>query len=299
MRPWSTGCVGRGATPARRGRRVLGARRSTEAGPPVRAIVPPSSPPTGWSLSLRGPRPRCATRSPSALARRAAWPRATCVALVLPSCPEYVIALRRGGQGRGRHRRGEPPALARRARRRARAWPGPDLVVTTADAAPTPTRRSTTLPSTPARDGPTALAGLPACPAARRRPLADDPDRPIAIVFTSGTTGTPKGAVFGGRQLDFITRVDTGGRWGDPAAPPPIARARRSPTSGPPPSWPATCMRGGTTHLMARWRAADALALDRSATAWPASAGIPTQIALMLRDPTLRRARPLAACRPS
>src|SRR5690606_21446973 len=59
-----------------------------------------------------------------------------------------------------------------------------------------------------------AVAPVRAGPIRRPPPLDDDPDRPIAIVFTSGTTGTPKGAVFCGRQLAFITRTDTGDRWG-------------------------------------------------------------------------------------
>src|SRR5262249_1965808 len=53
---------------------------------------------------------------------------------------------------------------------------------------------------------------------ARPRSVDDDPDRPVAIVFTSGTTGTPKGAVFSNRQLSFITNVDTGGNWGSGGA---------------------------------------------------------------------------------
>ncbi len=48
--------------------------------------------------------------------------------------------------------------------------------------------------------------------------IDDDEDRPVAIVFTSGTTGTPKGAVFANRQLSFITGVDTGGNWSEAGA---------------------------------------------------------------------------------
>ena len=33
-------------------------------------------------------------------------------------------------------------------------------------------------------------------------------------MFTSGTTGMPKGAVFTNRQLQAIVEVDTGGTWG-------------------------------------------------------------------------------------
>jgi acyl-CoA synthetase (AMP-forming)/AMP-acid ligase II len=45
-------------------------------------------------------------------------------------------------------------------------------------------------------------------------PLPEDPDRPVAIVFTSGTTGIPKGALYGNRQLAFITANDVGDAWG-------------------------------------------------------------------------------------
>src|ERR1700738_4823093 len=45
-------------------------------------------------------------------------------------------------------------------------------------------------------------------------PLPDDPDRPVAIIFTSGTTGIPKGALYGNRQLAFITANDVGDTWG-------------------------------------------------------------------------------------
>ncbi|MEO7429716.1 MAG: class I adenylate-forming enzyme family protein, partial [Acidimicrobiales bacterium] len=51
-------------------------------------------------------------------------------------------------------------------------------------------------------------------------PLPDDPDRPVALVFTSGTTGQPKGALFRERQLAAVTRIDVADAWGDPVAPP-------------------------------------------------------------------------------
>ena len=46
--------------------------------------------------------------------------------------------------------------------------------------------------------------------------LPPDPDRPVAIVFTSGTTGMPKGAVFCERQLEAVAVTDTGGAWAPP-----------------------------------------------------------------------------------
>src|SRR5436190_1429117 len=44
--------------------------------------------------------------------------------------------------------------------------------------------------------------------------VPDDPEHPVAIVFTSGTTGTPRGAVFAGRQLAAIRGIDVGNEWG-------------------------------------------------------------------------------------
>lgn len=46
--------------------------------------------------------------------------------------------------------------------------------------------------------------------------LPPDPDRIVTIVFTSGTSGEPKGAVFTNRQLEAITAIDAGGLdvWG-------------------------------------------------------------------------------------
>ncbi len=111
--------------------------------------------------------------------------------------------------------------------------------------------------------------------------LPPDPDRPVAIIFTSGTTGLPKGALYTERQLEFITATDVGGRWGG---------GTRSFTGtsfahlGFMTKLPGNLMRGGTTFIMQRWRAHDALELlarERMVTV----AGVPTQLALMLADP--------------
>ena len=56
--------------------------------------------------------------------------------------------------------------------------------------------------STPATSNGSSDAG------ARPPALDPDPDRLVAIVFTSGTTGTPKGAMFGNRELLAIARAD-------------------------------------------------------------------------------------------
>jgi acyl-CoA synthetase (AMP-forming)/AMP-acid ligase II len=111
--------------------------------------------------------------------------------------------------------------------------------------------------------------------------LADDPDRPVAIVFTSGTTGLPKGALYGNRQLEFITRTDVGDAWGGggrSVVGTPMAHL------GFMTKLPGNLRRGGTSFVMRRWRASDALRLaveHRMTTV----AGVPTQLALMLREP--------------
>jgi acyl-CoA synthetase (AMP-forming)/AMP-acid ligase II len=111
--------------------------------------------------------------------------------------------------------------------------------------------------------------------------LPDDAERPVAIIFTSGTTGLPRGAVYANRQLAFITQTDTGGRWDS-------GGRSFSGTSfahlGFMTKLPASLTRGGTTFIMERWRAADALELlarEKMTTV----AGVPTQLALMLRQP--------------
>jgi acyl-CoA synthetase (AMP-forming)/AMP-acid ligase II len=122
--------------------------------------------------------------------------------------------------------------------------------------------------------------------------LPADPERPVAIVFTSGTTGTPKGALYTNRQLTFITRTDVGDTWGG---------GGRSFTGtsfahlGFMTKLAGNLQRGGTSFVMTRWRAPDALALlerERMTTV----AGVPTQLALMLRDPGFE-ARDLASVR--
>jgi acyl-CoA synthetase (AMP-forming)/AMP-acid ligase II len=127
-----------------------------------------------------------------------------------------------------------------------------------------------------------ALASLRVAGAPPPAPLPDDPDRPVAIVFTSGTTGRPKAATYAGRQLRAITQVDTGWSWGGGG---PALAGTTFAHLGPMTKLPGTLVRGGRTHVLERWRPADALevvARERIA----GLGGIPTQIALMLADPT-------------
>lgn len=120
---------------------------------------------------------------------------------------------------------------------------------------------------------------------ARPDPLEVDPDRPVAIVFTSGTTGLPKGAVFTDRQLTAITGYDVGDQCGGDAE---IAQYGSTQFAhvGFTTKLPWYLRLGTTTHLLERWRAADVLDLverERIATI----GGVAPQVALLLRDPDL------------
>ena len=117
----------------------------------------------------------------------------------------------------------------------------------------------------------------------RPDPVDADPDRPVAIVFTSGTTGLPKGAWFTDRQLAAVTRYDVGDTWGGPT-PIPQYGSTQFAHVGFTTKLPWYLRLGTTTHLLARWRAAEVLDLverERIATL----GGVAPQVALLLRDP--------------
>jgi len=234
----------------------------------------------GWALSYR----ELARRShavAAGLAHRGIG-EGDVVALVLPSVPEYVVAYvalaRLGAITAGVNAR-----LTRDERAAVLAVAQPDYVIATAELMPEldAIASADTYTLTPARSAHEMFDGLGE-PGNWVEPLPDDPDRPVAIVFTSGTTGLPKGAVFASRQLDFITLVDTGRRWGG-------GGAQLAGTSfahlGPMTKLPGTLLRGGTTYLTRRWRADEALSMVETHRL-ASVGGIPTQLALMLRDPT-------------
>jgi acyl-CoA synthetase (AMP-forming)/AMP-acid ligase II len=127
-----------------------------------------------------------------------------------------------------------------------------------------------------------AELGRPA--AATEDPLADDPQRPVALVFTSGTTGQPKGALFRHQQLAAVTRIDVADAWGDPAAlPTPMLAGTQFAHVGFMTKLPWYLRLGTTTHILGRWRAADALACVAGQRI-PSLGGVAPQIALLLRE---------------
>jgi acyl-CoA synthetase (AMP-forming)/AMP-acid ligase II len=198
------------------------------------------------------------------------------VAVVLPPGPDFLVtylALAKIGAITA----GVNDRLSPRERRLVLERAEPSLVVSTDQLALDP---FPTVTLEPAASVATILSGLRAdgpLPAQ----LPEDPDRDVAIIFTSGTTGVPKGARYGNRQLDFITRTDVGDAWD-------LGGRSFTGTSyahlGFITKLPGNLRRGGVNFMMTRWRAEDTLALlerEQLTTV----AGVPTQLALMLRHP--------------
>jgi acyl-CoA synthetase (AMP-forming)/AMP-acid ligase II len=203
------------------------------------------------------------------------------VALVLPSVPEHFIAYLAAAK-LGALTAAVNPKLVSAERAAVLRAANPSLIITTEDLAPTGVVEPSQLVLI-------APAGRPAevlvdllRPGQTPAPLDSDLDRPISIVFTSGTTGTPKGAVFGGRQIAFITQCDVGDAWGQGGhAMAGSALAHLGPTT----KLAGNLKKGSTQHLSRRpWKAADALATIAELKI-AAFGGVPTQVALMLRDP--------------
>jgi len=184
------------------------------------------------------------------------------VALVLPTGLEYVVlycALARLGAVTA----GISPRLAEPERRKVLDHLAADLVLAADDAE----HAAALLASLTADDDPPSLD----C----------DRDRPVAIVFTSGTTGTPRGATFTGRQLDAITDLDVGDTWGGG---PPMVVSTGLPHVGFMTKLPGHLKRGGTMHILGRWRAVDVLdTVARHRV--PIIGAVAAQVALLMRVP--------------
>jgi acyl-CoA synthetase (AMP-forming)/AMP-acid ligase II len=119
--------------------------------------------------------------------------------------------------------------------------------------------------------------------------LPADLQRPVAIVFTSGTTGVPKGAVFCERQLAAVAETDTGGAWAEPGQPGPAMLASTQFAHVGFTTKLVWYLRLATrTHILGRWRADDALRTI-AAERMPSIGGVAPQLALMVRSPEAAR----------
>jgi acyl-CoA synthetase (AMP-forming)/AMP-acid ligase II len=110
-----------------------------------------------------------------------------------------------------------------------------------------------------------------------------DPDRPLAVVFTSGTTGTPKGAEFAWRQLDAIRAIEVGEEWGAGGQ---SLFATSMSHLGFMTKIGSFLQSGATAHLVPRWAPDDALRRTASLRL-TAVTGVPAQLALMLASPVI------------
>lgn len=92
--------------------------------------------------------------------------------------------------------------------------------------------------------------------------LPDDDDRPVAICFTSGTTGRAKAAMFRVRQLRAVQRIDLGPQadevWGGGS---PMLASTQFAHVGMTAKFPWYLRVGATLHVMQRWRPDAALRL--------------------------------------
>ena len=128
-------------------------------------------------------------------------------------------------------------------------------------------------------DGPDSVCADLRVPDEAPPPLPPDGNRPVAVVFTSGTTGVPKGATFTNQILADIAVVDTGNGWGEGG---PITSNTQMAHIGVMGKVPAQFAKGTTLHVIDKWSATAVLeAVSRYRM--PAVGGVAPQIALMLR----------------
>ena len=179
------------------------------------------------------------------------------VSLVLRSSPDYVVAYLAAARI-GAITAGVNPRLGPRERGRVLGRSQPKLVIATDDLVEGIPADTETEVVELAGSTETILTSIRSDDVPRRVPT--DPERPAAIVFTSGTTGEPKGAVFRNRQLAAITMFDTGGTWGGGG---PMLISTELAHVGFMTKLPWYLRTGARMHMLRRWRAADALEADR------------------------------------
>lgn len=118
-----------------------------------------------------------------------------------------------------------------------------------------------------------------------RADVAADPDRLAALVFTSGTSGLPRAAMFTDAQLAAVMEVDTGGAWADHPGMPSLVSTHFAHV-GPMLKLPWYLRSGLRMQVLPRWRAAEYLRLVAELRL-PEIGAIPPQLALMLATPEI------------
>ena len=231
----------------------------------------------GWALSYAD-LDRASDEAAAGLARRGVA-EGDVVAIALPAIPEYVVAYVAAAK-LGAVTAGLNPRLAESERVAALELATPRLLVASTELAKGMPPALEVEEVTPAAGAAAMLTGL-RVPGGNVPPLAPQPERPATIVFTSGTTGRAKGAVFAERQLAAIVEADTGGAWGAGGR---MLSATPLPHVGFMTKLPWYLRAGLTTFFLLRWRAEDAMRLvaeERLTT----FGGVPTQMALVMRLP--------------
>jgi acyl-CoA synthetase (AMP-forming)/AMP-acid ligase II len=204
-------------------------------------------------------------------------------ALLLPASLDYVVAycaLAKVGAvtaGVGAHYSpAERQAMLERLR--------PDVVIGTEELLTGRLPDAQIIPVRQAEDRREFAAGLPMLGRERVRtvPSVRSHDDAEAIVFTSGTSGPPKGALFGAKQIAAISEIDTKAQ----TAPMPLLVATGLNHVGFMTKLAGHLLAGNRLHILSRWRAREALSLI-CAEGVPVIGGVAAQVALLLRVPGL------------
>jgi acyl-CoA synthetase (AMP-forming)/AMP-acid ligase II len=219
------------------------------------------------------------------LARNAEVRTGTVAALVLPSTVDYLVlyvALAKLGAVTA----GVNPHLTARERAAALECAEADVVIASPDLVDGAPATSRVLELTPADHAAGVVASMrvkdeapPVLPA--------DPQQPVAICFTSGSTGAPKGALFRDVQLRAIAQMDTGGGVGWGQGTRSILGTQFAHVGGMT-KIPWMLAGGGTLHVLRKWRADDVLQLTERFHLPTLNVG-PAQVALILRRPDFDR----------
>ncbi|ACU77570.1 AMP-dependent synthetase and ligase [Catenulispora acidiphila DSM 44928] len=204
-------------------------------------------------------------------------------ALLLPASLDYVVAycaLAKVGAvtaGVGAHYSpAERQAMLANVR--------PDVVIGTEELLTGRLPDAQIIPVRQAEDRREFAAGLPMLGREHVRtvPSARSHDDPETIVFTSGTSGLPKGALFGAKQIAAISEADNRAQ----TAPMPLLVATGLNHVGFMTKLAGHLLAGNRLHILTRWRAREALGLicDEGV---PVIGGVAAQVALLLRVPQL------------